>query len=414
MPLRVCACSLPGADKEAVEQLVRWPDHWQPVYADQPITTCSPRGDDERSWDVGNSVGFAPHAQAAAEFRSNMRRRTAVDCVCAACGLYRPAQQLQAMAFSALPHSDVLRADSGSTAEEPRHAHTTVQPSAGGPRYCMQPAGCLWRCPTAPAHGIHSASLVGAVHSYAQYLQCQERGHVGLQLQRACDACCGTPVEAAAAGQAAARMVAAAGQGVFDGAASTPTSTAAADLTAHVKHCGILGRELLVAWLTRLVQAAVLYPSVCGGCLASLQRGKAPKESYVRVDTGSLPIARSVAEQLQPLTLAESLLVSVLRPVRSHVVLRPPGSTRRANDTYQWSMRGHVVAFPNPSPGHLAQCLPCPLEEMPNLIQVRCRCACCVLCRLHLLVPCAAWCLRGWDCGWDGPSQAPNLRKILM
>lgn len=49
--------------------------------------------------------------------------------------------------------------------------------------------------------------MLGAVHSYAQYLQCLDSSHVGLQLQRACDACCSMPVQAAATTHAAGTMV---------------------------------------------------------------------------------------------------------------------------------------------------------------------------------------------------------------
>lgn len=90
-------------------------------------------------------------------------------------------------------------------------------------------------------------------------------------------------------------------------------------------------------------QQAEMYASVCRGCLSSLERGK---------------VLRS-CEQLLPLTLAESLLVSAHCPTYLHMVLRPPVCMHcRGSDTFQLGMRGHVVALPNPSTEQMARCMP--------------------------------------------------------
>lgn len=281
--------------------------------------------------------------------------------VCAVCGLYQPLQRMETVSFSQVPNSELLRADGSQSGELPRHAHTTVCPNVDGIRYCMQPAGCTWSFQP----GVCSASLLGAMHSYAQYLQCHAADHKGLQLHCACNACCGVPVQLHFAAMATTNMINAVQQNT-----AAARTHAVAELETLVSGCGVLQRVMLTANLARAVTDAKLHVSVCDGCMWSLKHSAVPGASYVRVDTGSLPIAKSVDEQLLPLNLAESLVVSVLRPMRHHVVLRSPAARGRDNDTYQWSTRGHVVAFPNPRPQMLVKCLPCPLEEMPNVIQV--------------------------------------------
>lgn len=137
MPLLTCTYSLAFMDRDKVQRLLCWQD------ANPYINMCSPRGDNTRSWDVGDSDGFAVDVQAAAQFKACMRKHASEDRVCAVCGRYRPAHRVEITSFSQLPYNNLLRADGPKSDELPRHAHTTVQPTAGGSHYCKQPAGCI-------------------------------------------------------------------------------------------------------------------------------------------------------------------------------------------------------------------------------------------------------------------------------
>jgi hypothetical protein len=110
---------------------------------------------------------------------------------------------------------------------------------------------------------------------------------------------------------------------------------------------------------------------VCNNCLDALDGGakrepKVPTFSLVRCDPGFLP----ATTDLPPLTYMESVLVGVLRPSRHIIYLKPRGGLD-ANEMYsQKAMRGHVVAFPNPSPEALARSFPVRMADVPEVLQV--------------------------------------------
>lgn len=136
----------------------------------------------------------------------------------------------------------------------------------------------------------------------------------------------------------------------------------------NILHCP----ELVVqAPAVLALQAAQLWVTVCGTCLASLARRTIPPASLVSVDAGSTAVSKHDGQPLPPLTLIESLIVAPLRPMRHVIVCKPADTRQRPNDTFVRALRGHVIAFPNPPARALASCFPCALEDVPDLIQVR-------------------------------------------
>lgn len=87
--------------------------------------------------------------------------------------------------------------------------------------------------------------------------------------------------------------------------------------------------------------------------------------------SGTIPRANNVDEQLEPLTLVEKLLLGIYRAKRVIVVMRglTMGPDRPAS-TLEHAYKGHVIAFPNPPPHSLIDTFPCPLEKIPEIIQV--------------------------------------------
>lgn len=100
---------------------------------------------------------------------------------------------------------------------------------------------------------------------------------------------------------------------------------------------------------------------VCGACVSELERGRVPKASLVRLDTGAIP------EGLKPLTIMEEQLLGLGRACRYIFVMRPRGAD---SDLQQWCFRGHVIAFPNVNVKDISDCFPMPLSDIPKNMQV--------------------------------------------
>ncbi len=104
---------------------------------------------------------------------------------------------------------------------------------------------------------------------------------------------------------------------------------------------------------------------LCEGCYGTLRNGNVPCASLVYVDPGPLP------SFLPPLTLMERTIVSALRPCRYVMFCRPPDAKAyRDNDTFHMGLKGHVVAFANPSPATMARTFPMPLADIPEVMKV--------------------------------------------
>jgi len=100
--------------------------------------------------------------------------------------------------------------------------------------------------------------------------------------------------------------------------------------------------------------------NLCKSCRQQLKRKKVPKESLVRVDTGSIP------SHLKPLTMIEEMLLGLGRGHRSVSVMYPRGDRSLS----QFCYRGHLIAFPNVGVDKIAECLPLPFKDIPKLMQV--------------------------------------------
>ena len=115
----------------------------------------------------------------------------------------------------------------------------------------------------------------------------------------------------------------------------------------------------------RDVSGVVTHVKVCDECLQALTRGTVPPWSLARCDAGLRPLALDV------LTWIEELIVSPYRPLRHVVVCRPrKGSEWRRADTFHQTLRGHIIAVPNPSSETLATTLPLRPDALPEHISV--------------------------------------------
>ena len=101
--------------------------------------------------------------------------------------------------------------------------------------------------------------------------------------------------------------------------------------------------------------------NVCTVCMYDLERGRVPRASLVRLDTGSIP------EGLEPLSIIEEQLLGLGRACRYIFVMRPRGWEA---DLQQWCFRGHVIAFPNVSAKDISNCFPMPFADIPKNMQV--------------------------------------------
>jgi hypothetical protein len=111
--------------------------------------------------------------------------------------------------------------------------------------------------------------------------------------------------------------------------------------------------------------------AVCPACLASLKRQHVPKESLVRVDTGLIPRSPDPKLDLAPLRMLEERLVSVIRTLGKMVYLiKPDVAPNLPPQCRQQCSKGHVIAFPNVDPQHMAEVLLMPLNELPDMLQV--------------------------------------------
>jgi len=99
---------------------------------------------------------------------------------------------------------------------------------------------------------------------------------------------------------------------------------------------------------------------LCKTCIGPLWKGRVPKGSLARVDTGAIP------DHLRPLSLLEEQLLAVGRAVR-HVSIMRWSQTRSGA---QYSYRGHLIAFPNIVIEDLQASLPMPLADIPKVMQV--------------------------------------------
>lgn len=106
----------------------------------------------------------------------------------------------------------------------------------------------------------------------------------------------------------------------------------------------------------------------CTECDTYLAREQLPPGSFVRVDTGAIPVSPNPADQLQPLTVFESMCVSPGRPFRFVYVCKV--GYGRSADLLTKCSRGHVIAFPNAPAEAWHSTFPCPLEDVPKAIQV--------------------------------------------
>lgn len=99
-----------------------------------------------------------------------------------------------------------------------------------------------------------------------------------------------------------------------------------------------------------------------------MHQGCVPDHSLLRVDIGPRK-SLSTGEALPPLNWVEEQMVSYYRVMRTVIIYRPsnkaspPGSRNQA-------FSGHVVAVPNTGPARLVEMFPCPLKELPEIMQV--------------------------------------------
>ena len=117
--------------------------------------------------------------------------------------------------------------------------------------------------------------------------------------------------------------------------------------------------------IERDVDGTIAAVKVCGECLQALACARVPPWSLVRCDAGLRPLGLPV------LTWIEEIIVSPYRPLRHVVVCRPrKGAEWRPADTFHQTLRGHVIAIPNPSSEALAAVLPLRPETLPEYVSV--------------------------------------------
>ena len=113
-----------------------------------------------------------------------------------------------------------------------------------------------------------------------------------------------------------------------------------------------------------------LWVTACDECLHQLQAARVPKDSLVCVDTGSDAISCHDHQPLPPLSLVERVLLAPHRAMRHTIICKPTEARARSADTYTRGIRGHLIAFNNPPTQCLANCFPCPLGDVPVLLNV--------------------------------------------
>lgn len=107
------------------------------------------------------------------------------------------------------------------------------------------------------------------------------------------------------------------------------------------------------------VQGSII--TVCNDCKACLARGEVPLFSLVRIDPGPRP------SDLVPLTFFEERLVSLYRTTWKTVfVLKPTGGPNLPPHARQKAAKGHVIAFPNPTPDDMVKTLLRPLHTLTD------------------------------------------------
>jgi hypothetical protein len=90
-----------------------------------------------------------------------------------------------------------------------------------------------------------------------------------------------------------------------------------------------------------------------------------------RLDPGDVPRFNVNNHPLPPLTYLESKIVSPARLHMQLMVLRLPGQEWRPSDTLQQGLRGHTLAFQNPSPDQLCHVIPYDPSRLPSIVTVR-------------------------------------------
>ena len=101
---------------------------------------------------------------------------------------------------------------------------------------------------------------------------------------------------------------------------------------------------------------------VCDECMDGLKQDHVPMGSLVRFDTGTKPA------HLEWPTLIEECCIGLWRPF-CMTVLCAPGK-KVVPGTAHLGLKGHVTAFPNPTPQQLMQALPLPPERLSEFINV--------------------------------------------
>jgi hypothetical protein len=92
-----------------------------------------------------------------------------------------------------------------------------------------------------------------------------------------------------------------------------------------------------------------------------------PDGSLVRCDPGCIPRNPDPQLQLAPLTMIEERLLGVNTVYRFVCALFP---NLLGQSIKQWSLRGHIIAVPNPPVDDLSDLLPLPLARIPEVLQV--------------------------------------------
>ena len=107
--------------------------------------------------------------------------------------------------------------------------------------------------------------------------------------------------------------------------------------------------------------------AICTECYNHLEHSQIPPSALVRLDPRTAP-------QLPELTYLETILLAIIRVHRHTIMLRCNSHyTMKPDDidpTLSKGLRGHVIAFPNPSAASMTKIFPYPLAELPKLIQV--------------------------------------------
>jgi len=95
---------------------------------------------------------------------------------------------------------------------------------------------------------------------------------------------------------------------------------------------------------------------ICATCMQALKTKRIPPNSLVCIDPGERPAGNPDPDlNLEPLTFIEERLVSIYRTAWKIVfIMKPPGSNNLPPSCRQKCAKGHVIAFPNPTPDDLA------------------------------------------------------------